>query len=68
MEREIKVKGMHCEGCEQRVQKLVGRLSKIESVTADHQSGTVTIAYDGNPETLQAANEQIRELGYEVAQ
>ena len=68
MERKLKVKGMHCGGCEQRVQKMVGRLPNIHTVAADHQNGVVTIGYDGSPETLQAAQSKIQELGYEVEQ
>ena len=39
----LKIKGMMCGGCENRVKNAVGNIEGIESVTADHVSGNVTV-------------------------
>ena len=40
---EIKVKGMVCEGCENRLKNALSKLEEIKNVKADHNSGIVSI-------------------------
>ncbi|MCH8990746.1 MAG: heavy-metal-associated domain-containing protein [Acidobacteria bacterium] len=35
---EMKVKGMTCTGCEERIQGAAGELGGVEEVAADHQA------------------------------
>lgn len=55
----LKVTGMHCPKCDARVEKAVGAIAGVESAKADHESDSVTIAYDGAAETLAAARAAI---------
>lgn len=42
---EVKISGMTCTGCEQKIQAGVGKLEGIESVKADHIGGNAIIKY-----------------------
>jgi copper chaperone len=50
---EFKVTGMGCGGCESKVEGALGALDGVESVKADHETGTVELSVaadtDGNP-------------------
>ncbi len=60
----IKVQGMACEGCENRIQNALKNMEGIEKVVANHKEGIVTITAD---ETLiNMIKEKIEDLGFEV--
>ena len=63
----LQVTGMHCEGCENRIRKMVGKINGVSEVKADRNAGKVEFDFDGSSETLTAIKEKIDELGYEVA-
>ena len=51
-EINLKVEGMMCTGCENRIQNAVKNMNEIKSVKADHTTGTVKIeAEDGIEES-----------------
>lgn len=61
----IKVKGMVCEGGENRIKNILATIDGIESVEANHKTGTVIIMSDGKiKRTL--IEERINELGFET--
>lgn len=64
----LKVTGMHCEGCENKIQKMVGKIEGISDVKADRKKETVIFDFDGSTQTLSAVKKKIDELGYEVVQ
>lgn len=64
----LKVTGMHCEGCENRIQKLLPRIDSVSDVTADRNKESVKLSYNGNEDTLKAVKEKISDLGYEVVE
>lgn len=62
----LKVNGMHCDGCENRVQKVLSDVVGVTKVVADHKTGEVELRVTA------AANEneikeKIAHLGYELA-
>ena len=61
----IKVEGMVCNGCENRVQNAVKQIEGIENVVADYKAGTVKIT---TIESLDAnlIKEKIEDIGFEV--
>lgn len=61
----IKVNGMVCGGCENRVQNAVKTLKGVKDVIADHVNGTVTILAKDDS-ILDEAKEKIRNLDFEV--
>jgi copper chaperone len=65
MERyELRVEGMSCEGCEQRVNKALGTVEGVKRTDADHTTGTVEIAAESGTEG--AARKAVRDAGYDV--
>ena len=61
----IKVEGMVCGGCENRVQNALKTLEGVENVVADHTNGTVTITAKEDV-SISVMKETIEDLGFEV--
>lgn len=61
----IKVNGMVCNGCENRVRSVLKTLEGVEKVVADHISGTVSITSKYEVEANKI-KEKIEDLGFEV--
>ena len=63
----LAVGGMDCAGCEQRIQRVVGRLEGVRRVTADHQRGQVQVVLDAATVAPAAVRAAIEQAGYTVA-
>lgn len=61
----IKVSGMVCTGCENRVKNALLDLDGVESVNADHIKGEVSVKLNGDVDKL-AIEEKIEDLGFDV--
>lgn len=64
---EIKVKGMVCNGCENRVQNVLKTVPQVESVHADYQQEKVVIFLKENIDKNLIIN-KIETLGFEVGE
>lgn len=62
MEMKIKVNGMSCDHCKDRVEKGLSRLDGVTAVRVDLPSGTVTVEGDVSEELLRNT---LDELGYD---
>lgn len=60
----LKVEGMACEGCENRIQNALKNMEEIEKVVASHKEGTVTIV--ANEIAIDKIKERIEDLGFTV--
>ena len=61
----IKVKGMVCNGCENRVQNALKNIEGVEDVKADHNNGIVTVT-SKEEVTKNVMEEKIEDIGFEV--
>lgn len=61
----LKVNGMMCGGCENRVKNAVGNIEGVENVTADHTTGNVTVVVNDNV-SEDVIKEVLEDVGYEV--
>lgn len=61
----LKISGMMCGGCENRVKNAVGNIEGVEKVTADHTTGKVVVTANDNV-TEEAVRETIEDIGYEI--
>lgn len=61
----LKVEGMMCNGCENRVQNTLKNIEGVEEVTASFMNKTVKIVSNENV-SEQEVKEKIQDLGYEV--
>ena len=68
-DHEIQVldKGIHCAGCEARIQNVLSGLPGIEEVKADYKTQNVRLKLDPQKLTAQAVREKLEELGYRTA-
>lgn len=66
MELKLKVSGMSCEGCENRVKNAVLKIEGVREVTASHKSGEVVISLDKEI-SKDVVVQKIEALGYEVS-
>lgn len=64
-EIKIKVKGMHCSGCENRIKKVLELLDEVESASASSSEGEVIVTLNKEI-NLELIKEQIEDLGFEV--
>lgn len=61
----LKVKGMMCEGCENRVKNAVGSIEGVESVIADYTTGKVDVTANDSV-SKEDIKEILEDVGYEV--
>jgi copper chaperone len=65
---KLKVTGMHCEGCENKIKKMLPRIDSVDEVKADRDAESVEFSYNGDADTLTAVKDKITDLGYEVVE
>ncbi len=63
----IKVNGMECTGCENRVQNALKTIPEIVDVKADHESGIVKIVAN-NDIPKDVIKSKIDDIGFEVVE
>lgn len=63
----IKVNGMMCTGCENRVQNAVKLLTGVEDVVANHENGTVKVI-STEIVTIESVKEAIEDLGFDIVE
>lgn len=61
----LKVEGMSCEGCEQRIERALKEIRGIEKVEADHTRDTVKITSRTDVSERDIIR-KIEDLGYDV--
>lgn len=62
----LRVEGMTCTGCEQRVSKVLRRLDGVREATADHRTGQVRVRFDPIVTDRAVLETQIETAGYQV--
>lgn len=62
----LRVQGMDCTGCEQRLGIALKRLDGVSEATADHRTGELKVRYDPAVTTCEALIERVETAGYEV--
>jgi Cu+-exporting ATPase len=62
----IPIGGMTCAACAQRIEKMVGRLPGVESVSVNLATEKATVAYDPHALRVSQIRETIERLGYKA--
>ncbi|MDM5187082.1 heavy metal translocating P-type ATPase [Bacillus sp. DX4.1] len=60
----LDIEGMTCAACSNRIEKVIGKMEGIESVTVNLAMNTATIVYKDGIITIPAILEKITKLGY----
>ena len=66
-ELELKVCGMHCSGCENRVKNVIGSIDGVKEVEVNHETGIVKIVSKKDID-VNEVKEKIENLDFKVAQ
>lgn len=61
----IRVNGMHCSGCENRIKNILSDIEGVEEVKANYKDGIVTVNANENID-VSILNEKIEDLGFNV--
>jgi len=65
-EKELKIGGMTCVSCENRIESQLNQTIGIKKATVSYSNGTAQISYDSNIITMKDIVQIIEEVGYEV--
>lgn len=60
----LKVEGMACEGCENRIQNALKNMEGIKNIVASHKEATVIVK--ANEIDIDKLKERIEDLGFKV--
>ena len=66
-ELKLKVSGMVCGGCENRVKTALSKINGVESVDANHNTGIVTITSKEDID-VGKIKEKIIDIGFEIVE
>ena len=61
----LKIDGMMCEGCENRVKNAIGNIDGVDKVSADHSTGKVIVILNKEIDS-KIIKDTIEDIGYEV--
>lgn len=65
-EKTFRVEGMSCGHCEMSVQEELEELDGVKSAKANHEKGTVAVAYEEGRVTGEQFRAAVEEAGYEL--
>jgi copper chaperone CopZ len=63
---EVKISGMTCTGCEQKIQAGIGKISGIESVKASYVTGNAIVEYYPGKADTSEIRQAVKDAGYLV--
>ena len=64
---EIRISGMSCTGCENRVENVLKNIENVESVNANYNTGIVEIeTNDIKNLDIDVIKEDLEDLGYDI--
>ena len=66
-ELELKVEGMHCGGCENRIKNVIGNIDGVKEVEANHETGIVRIISKKDIDKSEVKN-KIENLDFKVVE
>jgi Cu+-exporting ATPase len=64
---QLKIEGMHCASCAQRIEKGLARMDGVEDVHVNLATEKASLVYDFSKVALSDIVKKIRDLGYDVA-
>ena len=60
----IKIEGMHCDGCAQRVRRVLEREPGVRRADVSFTDGEARVQYDGHTITADGLRELVERAGY----
>ena len=65
--RTIKIEGMTCSGCKERIEKALQEIDGVESVDADYKKGKLRLEYNIVKTSLEEIESPLQDLGYPLS-
>ncbi len=65
MKFEIKVEGMACKACENRIQNVLQNIQEVEEVSADYKTGLVIVTLNKEI-SVNLIKEKLEDIGYNI--
>lgn len=65
-ELNLKVSGMHCCGCENRIVNVLKEVKEIKNVTANHETGSVFIKFKKDYQDIDKIKEMLNNMEFYV--
>lgn len=62
----LRVNGMSCGACEQRIQRALAQVEGVVRSAADHRAAQVKVVFDPARTSAQAVQARIEQAGYDV--
>lgn len=63
---ELKIEGMHCEGCSNRLGKVLNNLEGVNSAEVNFNNATAKISFNTSVVTLDEIKEVIIDAGFNI--
>lgn len=63
---ELRVHGMTCPACEQRIERALAQIDGVVRSNADHRAAQVRIVFDPRRTSAETLQARITQAGYEV--
>lgn len=63
---EIKIEGMHCEGCSKRLTKVLNNVEGVNMAEVSLENRLAKVEYDENVAKIEDFYEAIKDAGFEV--
>ena len=61
------VTGMHCASCSSLIERTVGKLAGVSSVSANYATESMSVAFEGKETSAESLAKVLKPLGYELA-
>lgn len=65
-EIQVQDKGIHCGGCETRIQSVLGKVPGVMEVKTSQKTQKVDLVLDPDVVSLQDIKERLEDLGYSI--
>ena len=65
MKLVLKVEGMHCEGCENRIKNALSTINNVNKIEANHETKEVIVEYSDEI-NVKEVKDTLEDLGFEV--
>ena len=63
---ELKIEGMECTGCSNRLEKILNSLDGVNTAKVNFDDAVATISFDKNKITLEKIKDAIIEAGFNI--
>jgi copper chaperone len=64
VKKVLKIEGMHCDGCAERVERVLGREPGVRRVGVEYESGEGTVDFNEQAVKLERLLELVEQAGY----